>query len=288
MTLSDKLLIRYLLGELSDADRDRVEDRYMSDDATHEQLLALEEELIDRYLQGKLSATQKEHFESHFLSSPARLEKLHFAKTLGRYTSEVATSQIFLRVAPTPWWGALRVFLATRPYALAIAAGVLLLAIIIPFQVMEYMRNQAGSGPPTTQHQIGKGPVSPAETISAPQHPMPFLALVLKPQVRSQGEENRLEIPPGKYRVRLQLDMEDDFYQSYGVILQTAAGRSINQIKDLKPETVEKQAKAIFVVYPSDIFVPGDYVLKLTGFNPDGSTETAGGYTFHVPKPRAK
>src|SRR5262249_45164312 len=85
---SDKPLIQYLLGELSSPERDAIEDRYLTDEAFHEELLVCEGELIDAYVRGELSFEQRGHFERWFLRSPGRQEQLKFAKALVRFGSE--------------------------------------------------------------------------------------------------------------------------------------------------------------------------------------------------------
>jgi tetratricopeptide (TPR) repeat protein len=86
----DKLLVRYLLGELSPRERDQLEDRYFSDEASHEQLLAIEAELIDSYVRGELSTKQRARFEQRFLQTRERLEKLEFAKVLAQLSQGAA------------------------------------------------------------------------------------------------------------------------------------------------------------------------------------------------------
>lgn len=79
---SDELLVRYHLGELSQEERDAVEDRLFADDEFHEQVLAAEEELIDSYLRDELTPGQREHFEKWFLPVDDRRERLEFARAL--------------------------------------------------------------------------------------------------------------------------------------------------------------------------------------------------------------
>jgi len=76
----DYALINYLLGELSETERDRIEDGYFADDGLHERLLALEDELTDCYVRGELSPKQRQHFEEWFLRSPERKERLKFTR----------------------------------------------------------------------------------------------------------------------------------------------------------------------------------------------------------------
>ena len=46
------LMVRYLLGDLSDQERERLEQIYFADDDAFAQLSALEDELVDDYVRG--------------------------------------------------------------------------------------------------------------------------------------------------------------------------------------------------------------------------------------------
>src|SRR5688572_14033464 len=80
--LDDKLIRRYLLGELSGKELDDFEKQHLFHNDLAEELLASEDELIDLYLVGKLSAEQKKLFETNFLASSSRRERLALSKSL--------------------------------------------------------------------------------------------------------------------------------------------------------------------------------------------------------------
>jgi hypothetical protein len=77
----DKLLRRYMLRDLSDAEMADVEGRYLVDDVLFEALEIAEEQLIDSFLAGELSARENQQFERLF-RSPARLARIEFARIL--------------------------------------------------------------------------------------------------------------------------------------------------------------------------------------------------------------
>ena len=81
-TQEEELLNRYLLGELTEEEQARVEERLFRDDIFFEQLQALKEELVDDYVQGELSAHEREQFEKRFLASPQWREQVQFSKAL--------------------------------------------------------------------------------------------------------------------------------------------------------------------------------------------------------------
>jgi len=79
---------QYLLGELNDAVRQRLEKQMLIDNALYIELLITEDGLIDQYVSGELTAYEQERFERHFLATFERREKLMFARVLQRYIAK--------------------------------------------------------------------------------------------------------------------------------------------------------------------------------------------------------
>jgi len=88
---NEKLLIRYLLGNLSEEQRLQVEGEFLSDDQRYERLLALENELFYDYAQNKLSPGEREQFEKQFLSSEQNRKRVMIASALAHKMSESAS-----------------------------------------------------------------------------------------------------------------------------------------------------------------------------------------------------
>jgi hypothetical protein len=94
LTHNHEILIRlYLLGELTDEEREQVEQQLMTDGEYFSLFLKMEETLIDEYVKGKLSSDERGPFETYFLSAPERQDKLAFAKSLNRYIAETKTGR---------------------------------------------------------------------------------------------------------------------------------------------------------------------------------------------------
>src|SRR5262245_46314087 len=81
-------LRRYLLGELTEDEEARHEERLLTEKDYFDRLLLSEDDLIDEYVRGMLSAQDKERMERRFLASPRRQEKLRLATDLKRYSLE--------------------------------------------------------------------------------------------------------------------------------------------------------------------------------------------------------
>jgi len=129
---SEKLMIRYLLGDVPEDEQIRIEERFFTDDEYFEQLLALEDDLIDDYVNGELTDREREQFEEYFLASPTRRQRVEFAKTFMRAGSLLPLAEIAMpgeaRPEPVPWWRNVMVFWRAQslPRRFALAASVVL------------------------------------------------------------------------------------------------------------------------------------------------------------------
>jgi len=275
---ADRSMIRYLLGQLPDAERDELEDRYFSDDEVHEQLLAVEEELIDAYVHEALTPEDKACFESRFLTSPERRQKIEFARALAAANRR-----------PRWEWRAFLSLLIPQSTGMRLAfAGAAAAAILVALFVWPYLwrgtnpRNtppiQAKSAPPKANEPIPT-PTGPAKRETAPIL-APILAFALTPGVRGEGAGNVVAIPPGTYRIRLELHLDAADFPEYAAVVQTADGNPIWHEGKLRPHPAGTGA-TVLVTIPPGLLAPGEYTVKLSGVSPTGTEEVAG-YGFRV------
>lgn len=78
----EKLMTRYLLGELSEDEKLQLEENFFTRDEVYEQLLALEDELRYDYANGGLSLQQRRQFEQQFLTRPGEAQRVAVAKAV--------------------------------------------------------------------------------------------------------------------------------------------------------------------------------------------------------------
>lgn len=137
----------YLLGGLLAEDqRQKIEERLLTDTDYFEELLLAEDELIDQYVGGSLSAEERSKFEQHFLSTAARHRKLKFAQVLRRYVSaerggHASESPEVIPLAPRR----MRPFVATRHFWLA-ASVLLVLGLGVVFWRIAPPQSEVGAG----------------------------------------------------------------------------------------------------------------------------------------------
>jgi hypothetical protein len=120
-----RLLSRYLLEDIGEEERERLEEDYLADDDLYMRLMVAEDELIAAYVQGELSRRDRAKFEKAYLTNPRRLQKVESTRELLYFFSEKKAQP-----APRPglltvlrqWqWGGLR--------PLYVVVGLLLLAV---------------------------------------------------------------------------------------------------------------------------------------------------------------
>jgi hypothetical protein len=129
---NEKLLIRYLLGDLPEEQRMQVEGEFLSDDQRYERLLALENELFYDYAQNKLSTGELEQFEKRFLSSEQNRTRAMIASALMRKMSESAPVETAdMGIAdrePSRFWQSLKSYFGAQSAAMRVSMAALTVA----------------------------------------------------------------------------------------------------------------------------------------------------------------
>jgi len=307
---SDEYLTRYLLGELSEAERERVEEAYLSSRELQEQLLVVEDELVDDYAQDRLAATARAQFESHFLNSPARRERAGFARAWQAYVSQsTAKSEPqpgrLIQFTPKP---------ASRPMRSLLIAATVLLALGSVWLLVETarLRRQVEQGrseraaleqrAQDLQQQVDEArahsedlskqlanthdnqpPQPPNEIDTLPVAPAIVSFVLAAGLVRDTSSAKKLIIPHDTRQVRLQLRFRQAEYPGYRAVLRTAAGREVLNQQGLKAQT--KGAGRVVVLQAlGEGFASGDYILTLEGIKATGEAEVVAEYAFTVVK----
>lgn len=271
------VLRRYLLGELSGEEQERVEERFITDRDFKERVLAAEDGLIEDYLDGWLSAADKEQFVGHFLSTPEQQRKVKIAASLERYLSAERTrhpqepSGEILSAGSqggaisggpllrNPW-----VFV---PASLAVVLAVIFCSVWLAG--VQQRRNRL-TEIRREMEQLNSQPAS-AE--------MPSVFLTpLAP--RGGGDSPTPQLTAGSV-VQLWLLLIKDEYPSYQVILRKDGEAEQFPVGGLRAETTTR-GKAVRVRIPSDLAGSGLYVMRLDGVEADGTAEEVGEYSFRA------
>lgn len=77
-------LTRYLLGEMPEEERARLEDEFLGDGGLFQRIADAENDLLDDYVGGRLDARARARFERHYLRLPGSRERLRTAQLIAR------------------------------------------------------------------------------------------------------------------------------------------------------------------------------------------------------------
>lgn len=263
---------RYLLGSAPEAELTELEERILSDDNFYEELLIAEDELIDQYLLGALSGPERNGFVSHFLITDERQEKLRFSTTLRKYLDAEGESAVLSEspgLVPAgghstqrEWFFSLFPVTGHPALRLSLAAISLLLVLGVSWIVLtNWLSNEKASDKPQSL----------------------FIATLSPGLTRDVGETTKISIPPDKdmVRLRLQLELSSNGYQSYSAELKTSENSTLLSRDKLQPE-VKDAHRVVNLDVPAQILKGGDYQVRLGGVGESGATEPVGRYPFRV------
>ena len=235
------LLTRYLLGYLSDPDREAVSDRLFTEDSLAEALEEIERDLLDDYAAGNLSARDRTAVATRLLTSERQQEKLTFARTFaGRSRAPKRRNVQRLLL-----WAAAAILTVG-------AAGIW----------------WSASSRPTEPQSAQKAP--PVET-PAPKSPSPapvaVFAALLTPGSLRDGEMQEVVLPPGAELVRLDLQLTGNPPAVPYTARLTRQRETLLEQGGLSAHT-EANTPVLSVVLRSSLLTAGTYRLYLTTSGP--------------------
>ena len=242
---------QYLLGNLSESARERLERRVLDETGVNDEVQAKEDELIDQYLGGKLNAEERKRFESFFLLPKERQQKLRFAKTLHKYLDSLPSIKADQETGKSRFrW------LEPRP-VLVTSLLVICLSVLAALWWVNYRRVTTSSNGQT-------------------------LAITLDPgsSRASDGRIQRIEVPAAYGSVEVQLEMGSNEYRLYEVELLRER-QLLNTYKSLQAQNKNGRLVLVLVI-PAQLLEPGDYTFRLNGTTNSGQIEYKDQYQLRV------
>lgn len=273
----DQRLKDYLLGSLSEPEQVRLEEEYLANPETQNQLLIVEDELVDAYLQGELSAQERKQLEARFLASPRGNRKLSLAKSIMTLAgTQKQVSEQSQKAAPR----------FSMRWAFATAALLFLLALV--WSAKERVKHPEYEG--SRQNPINQPtpPVAQATQVPQPEensteHPQSTLtaAFILRPTARNLEPSQQIKISQDALEVKIQLDLETDNHKSYKAALLGAEDDVKWSSRGLKSQPATS-GRALVLKIPAALFKKGEYTFLLS---PDeGAARPIAEYTFTIQK----
>jgi hypothetical protein len=290
--VEEKLLVRYLLGELSEDEQVQVEDRAFADPRYLDALESAEADLIDAWVRGDLSDADRRAFEGRFLVSPERRRKVQLAKDLAKIGDEIRTAER-AAVGRVSFWRSLAML--ARGWRPAFAFAGALAAVVCLGGVLWQMSQNGAMRSRVAELEAGRRKAldelaaerSRAESLSAQLVQRPGAArpvptsLVLIPGVsRGEASSQTLTLGPSTQvaRITIQLERRDDFPR-FRVELRTRAGEEV-----LTAGNLARGRDSVSFEAPAGLLAAGEYELALKGVHADQTLSDIGYFYFAVRK----
>lgn len=297
-------MIKYLLGELSEAEQQRIEDQYFRDIEFFDQLLIAEDELIDAYVNSELSGDRLNRFEYYFLQSPERREKVAFAEAWQAFIAKQSEFIPDLQISPPPQsiFKQLSFLLPTTAALIVSISAIWLfvdrinlngeldrahMAIARIEERQQSVEDEMIRQKSRNEELLRKLEASPnSSTIDKRTLPSPSIATVfftLSSRTRSSGDGKPLTITSATKQVQLQANFRSTGYTDYGAVLKNLSDDEIRRWTDLKP-LIRQNIATVVLSLPADLLSTEDYILTLTGATISGAEEVIEEFAFNVVK----
>jgi len=244
----DQASIRhYLLGNLSDDEQEKIEERLMVEDDLFQELEISKGELIEEYRAGELTQNEHRWFEQHFLASPEGRQRHAFANAIECLES-LDRAPVHAKPAPqrVTFQEKLQAFFRNPRFATATLAGVAVIVVLLLI----------------------------------PRGPEKFVAANLTSSaVPTRGIDNdkytRITVPADVSELRISLALPQPATPGTNYRVQL---NNRHEIKNLEPSGNDKNS--VLVVIPKGQVPPGYYALTLQEIKADGTEQPVPGYYF--------
>jgi len=270
-SVTDALLRQYLLGNVDDEQRQRIESLFLIDSFMRERVLGTEQDLIEDYLEDSLTPTDKERFLSHFAQTPKQQRKLRITKSIKDWAVSEASSTQPIPAKATDGSG-----IRAWPWKKSVVVPVAL-AIIVAIVVAAVWLNKRNKRLAIEQElaQLNT-PVSLREV------PPQMTSRDLTPgTVRSSQQE--IEIKKGNdiRIVELRLPwVQTEHYSRYQAEVLRVGGDESFAIRDLPAENNGQYAVRLRL--PAHFLHRGHYLIRLSGITAGGSLGPTEEYAFTI------
>lgn len=288
----DDLTLRFLLGELEESERCRLEDRCLADDDYFEQVVRAEEWLVEGFVRGSLSAELCRRFDVASRTSSRRAVRVRLERVLQRSggvmesTAPAAPGAAGGKVAATARvWG-------RRPalrFALAAAAGLAAVALAATFAMLNHglqgRLTQAEADLAHTREHVNRLERDSRRDESGGAVPATQVAvLALEPGLlRGDAEPPRLILDTDIRLVWLQLRVAAPAaHREYRVLVLTPEGQELARLNHLAARATA-ESLVVDVPLPAALLAGRTAVLaRLVGLDPGEEPEDLGAYGIEI------
>lgn len=273
--VSDASLRAFLLGQIDDEERDRIESLFLTDSQERERILSAEQDLIEDYLEDSLTPADKQRFIALYTQTAEQRRYLRTTKSIKDWAiREPALAQT--AGTKVSKWARLRAYWSLKP---ALVIPITVVAMIAIVAAVVWLNNRES----TRRHVAIEQELAQLNTPSSLGEALPdMVSVTLSPgSVRAGEQQNEIRKSGAVRIVELRLPwVQKERYSSYQAeIGQVRSGESFT-IPKLHGEN--DRAYAVRLRVPAHLLDRVQYQIQLRGINADGTAGLTEEYLFTV------
>jgi anti-sigma factor RsiW len=268
--VSDALLRQFLLGQVDDQERQRLESMFVTGALSRERVIAAEQHLLDDYLDDSLTPADKERFLAQYGETPVEQRRLRIAKSIQDWAESEAAVTAVGATSGSPGSRPHARF-RLKPVIMIPIAAVTVLAIVCA-SVWLRSRWEQRSRHLALQQELVRLNTESLSDIS------PYAAL--RPgTVRSGEAENVLTVPANVESVALGLRWtQGERFPSYQATISRIGEDESFTIPKLRLDS----GNVIRLKLSPRFLTRGLYRIEVSGIDANGATGPAEEYQFQV------
>lgn len=272
---SEELLRQFLLGEVDDAERERIESLFLTDTEFKEQLLAAEQSLIDDYLEERLTADHRESFLSRYGASHGQRRKLRIAQSIKEH-AEAQAADVPIDTRPTVvragWFG-----IAGKPRLVWAIAAVVVVAVLLAIW-LQIRRSEHDA-----QHSAIERELASLNDPSRSRQALPEMASLSVAPITLRNVESPAQFTPQSEIRVLELHLiqvQNEGHQRYRAVLKKGSISEPFKFPDF--QQLDDNPRVIRLRVPTSLLSRGTYQIILSAIAADGSVSSVEEYNFTV------
>jgi hypothetical protein len=281
-TMSDELLRQFLLDNVNDEERARIESLFLTDSLVKERVLAAEQNLIEDYLEDSLTTVDRERFLSRYAQTTAQRRKLRITKSIKDWAVTEATgTQAEAAVSQTvpstiSIWSRAGAWLRHRPTFVVPLAVATMVAIIVAAVWLNSRTEQRN------RQRIEQELAQLNTPASLREVPPQMLSKELSPvTVRNVEQQAEIKRSADIRIVELRLPwVQRERYSTYEAEVRRVSGDESLTIRNLQADG--DGGYFIRIRLRATILNRGHYQILLRGIAADGATSPIQEYSFVV------
>jgi hypothetical protein len=274
-TVSDALLRAFLLGKVDDEERERIENLFLTDSQERERVLSAEQDLIEDYLENNLTIEDKQRFIALYAQTREQRQKLGITKTIKDWAMREAALPATADTKVSRW-ARLRAKSWLKPvFVIPIAVTAMIAIVIAVVWLNSRERNRrhlaieqelAQLNTPSSLREV------PSQMVAQDLSPAAVRGAEREPEIRKSVDVRLVEL-------RLPW-VREDRYSSYQIQIGRVGEDESYTIRNLQGEGDGRYVVRVRI--PTHLLNQGQYLIRLSGVNADGTSGLLEEYLFTV------